>query len=314
MAHQEACQLYIEQEIKEGLAQGKKPYSIGKELSSWVEKLFKTSIPARTLEQKARRIGNATNVASTPTPQNPSKNQDNQVVEAKIIQKSHGGVRKGAGPPQKYDEPKEAPKPMTMPVTEQDKRQEVLLQAWTELRAWRTKYNEYHELAAIFKVIDKNYSSKLKPGQTLPGAEGSHLPGELNEPSASPIGCEPPGDDQKFPNINDNAHSHGPAPDRTTEPDSPPSEIGEPEPDHMATADPVEPGNGVHDVKECPKCKNFVNTPIKPDGLGTCKVYPKFSWKGHPTLCPSFDAMDSIEVLAARDEAIVQVVGVPVEG
>jgi hypothetical protein len=34
MAHQEACQLFIEQEIKEGLAQGETPYSIGKELAA----------------------------------------------------------------------------------------------------------------------------------------------------------------------------------------------------------------------------------------------------------------------------------------
>ena len=42
VAHKEACQVFIEQEIQEGLAQGKTPYSIGKDLSAWVEKLFKT--------------------------------------------------------------------------------------------------------------------------------------------------------------------------------------------------------------------------------------------------------------------------------
>lgn len=99
MAHKEACQVYIEQQIKEGLETGKTPYSIGKELSSWVEKLFETSIPARTLEQKARRIENATNVASPPTPCNPSEIPDNQVT--------HGGKREGAGAPQKYEKPPE---------------------------------------------------------------------------------------------------------------------------------------------------------------------------------------------------------------
>ena len=49
MAHQEACQLYIEQEIKEGLAQGKTPYSIGKELTAMIEKMFETSIPPDTI-------------------------------------------------------------------------------------------------------------------------------------------------------------------------------------------------------------------------------------------------------------------------
>ena len=39
MANREACELYIEQEIDEALKQGKKPYSIGKELAAWIEKL-----------------------------------------------------------------------------------------------------------------------------------------------------------------------------------------------------------------------------------------------------------------------------------
>jgi hypothetical protein len=58
----EACQLYIEQEIKDGLTQGKQPADIGRELSVWVEKIFEAKIPARTLEQRARR---ATVVAET---------------------------------------------------------------------------------------------------------------------------------------------------------------------------------------------------------------------------------------------------------
>lgn len=173
-------------------------------------------------------------------------------------------------------------KPTEPVVSEQDKRQEVLLQAWTELRAWRTKYNEYHELAAIFKVIDKNYSSKLKPGQTVPGAEGSHLPGELNEPSASPIGCEPPGDDQKFPNINNNSGSHDPAPDRTTEQDSPPSEIGEPEPDHMATVDPGLLVTDGHDLVQCGDCHHFTASSGAPGGRGHCCLGEK-SWNGKST-------------------------------
>jgi protein gp37 len=64
MAHSEACQVYIEQEIEEGLKSGKKPGAIGKELSKWVEKLFEAKIPHRTIEQRARRTGNATNVAN----------------------------------------------------------------------------------------------------------------------------------------------------------------------------------------------------------------------------------------------------------
>jgi len=34
MAHHEACQLYVEQQIKEGLSEGKSPYAIGKELAA----------------------------------------------------------------------------------------------------------------------------------------------------------------------------------------------------------------------------------------------------------------------------------------
>lgn len=71
----EACQVFIEQEIEEGLKKGRTPYSIGKELSSWVEKLFEAKIPPRTIEQRARRSGekNATNVANLNTKQTKGK-------------------------------------------------------------------------------------------------------------------------------------------------------------------------------------------------------------------------------------------------
>jgi len=69
MAHKEACQLWIEQEIEEGLAQGKNPYAIGKEISTWVNKLFEEKIPARTIEQAARRKKDATFVASVEVPE-----------------------------------------------------------------------------------------------------------------------------------------------------------------------------------------------------------------------------------------------------
>ncbi len=44
MANKEACELYIEQEIKSALNEGKRPWTIGKELASWVEKLFEVTI------------------------------------------------------------------------------------------------------------------------------------------------------------------------------------------------------------------------------------------------------------------------------
>jgi hypothetical protein len=36
MANPEACELYIDQQIEEGLEEGKTPYSIGKEMSGWI--------------------------------------------------------------------------------------------------------------------------------------------------------------------------------------------------------------------------------------------------------------------------------------
>lgn len=109
MAHQEACQVYIEQEIKEGLAQGKTPYSIGKDLSAWVEKLFETSIPASTLERRARRDQEKlrTNVR-TPIntcnhSQNHEKPQNQQVTPKSPIA--------GPGRLPKYAPEPKAPKP-----------------------------------------------------------------------------------------------------------------------------------------------------------------------------------------------------------
>jgi hypothetical protein len=55
MAHNEACQLFIEQQIKEGLEEGKTPYSIGKELTAMIEKMFEASIPVKTLQSRAWR-------------------------------------------------------------------------------------------------------------------------------------------------------------------------------------------------------------------------------------------------------------------
>ena len=56
MANSEACELYIEQEIKAGLEKGQTPYSIGKHLSGWTEKLFETHVKPGTIKKKAQRI------------------------------------------------------------------------------------------------------------------------------------------------------------------------------------------------------------------------------------------------------------------
>jgi len=55
---QEACQLYIEQEIDAGLEEGKTPYSIGKEIAGWIEKLFEVKVKPTTIEKRAERIRN----------------------------------------------------------------------------------------------------------------------------------------------------------------------------------------------------------------------------------------------------------------
>jgi ParB family chromosome partitioning protein len=93
---QEACQLYIEQQIDEGLAKGWTAYQIGKEVAQWLEKLFEVRVLPRTIEQRARRQENATNVASDLTPL-----PDNGIKENQEI-KVHGGRRDGAGRPPKF--------------------------------------------------------------------------------------------------------------------------------------------------------------------------------------------------------------------
>lgn len=47
-----------------------------------------------------------------------------------------------------------APPANELIVPNQDKRQEVLLQAWEEIKAWRQKYSQYPEFKEIFWAID----------------------------------------------------------------------------------------------------------------------------------------------------------------
>lgn len=100
MAHSEACQLFIEEHIKAGLAAGKTPYSIGKELTAMIEKFFEASIPSETIRSRARHIQKKTGEITTPkiTPSIPSESPENQVI-------GHGGAREGAGRPPKYEKP-----------------------------------------------------------------------------------------------------------------------------------------------------------------------------------------------------------------
>lgn len=105
MANREACELYIEQQIEEALEEGKTPYSIGKELSSMIERIFETKMPPKTLEKRAGRIKSKlpTNVGNDSTALNncnKSKSNENQTKAKRQPAKDgtmRGGHRKNAG-------------------------------------------------------------------------------------------------------------------------------------------------------------------------------------------------------------------------
>lgn len=70
IAKQEACQLFIEQEIAKGLNTGKSKYAIGKEVSQWLKEKLGISYKAQTISKRAQRIAIGTNV---PKPKPPAK-------------------------------------------------------------------------------------------------------------------------------------------------------------------------------------------------------------------------------------------------
>lgn len=105
MANPDACQLYIKQEIEDGLAQGKTPGAISRELAAMIERLFETNIPPRTLEQRARRTQNATNVALPVTTEYPREN-----LEKQEYQEVSSGSQPGPGRAAKYAPAKAASK------------------------------------------------------------------------------------------------------------------------------------------------------------------------------------------------------------
>lgn len=105
MAHSEACEIWIEEHIREGLDEGKAPYLIGKELTDMIERIFHTTIPTRTLEQRARRIKkqDATNVAPTTTTENYSGIQESRREPDGTFKKGVSGNPTGRRG--KYDAP-----------------------------------------------------------------------------------------------------------------------------------------------------------------------------------------------------------------
>jgi len=75
---QEACQLYIEQEIEDRLAQGKTPGNIGKELTKEVNQIFEASVKPATIKKRAQRI------RSTPSKKS-GQNRDKIVITDRDI-------------------------------------------------------------------------------------------------------------------------------------------------------------------------------------------------------------------------------------
>jgi hypothetical protein len=97
LAKQQACQLFIEQEIEKGLKDGKTKYAIGKEVAAWIKKFFEADVRPKSIEMRARRMAVVTNVTNQPTHENTSEKKEIQVPKP-----THGGARVGAGRPTTY--------------------------------------------------------------------------------------------------------------------------------------------------------------------------------------------------------------------
>lgn len=77
---QEACQVYIEQEIDDRLKDGMKPGEISRELTKEVNKLFEATVKPATIKKRVQRAQSdvGTNV---PTPTSPNETSDDSEVE-----------------------------------------------------------------------------------------------------------------------------------------------------------------------------------------------------------------------------------------
>ena len=96
-SNQEACQLYIEQEIDEGLKQNKTPYQIAKEVAEWIRKLFEVNIPVETIKSKAYRRQQKSG-SSEPKKSNNLINTDTSDPNS-LFASNRGGERENAGRP-----------------------------------------------------------------------------------------------------------------------------------------------------------------------------------------------------------------------
>lgn len=116
MAINEACQVWIEQRIKEELPTGKSYRAIGREIAQEIAKVFEAQVNPRTLEKRAERT--ATFVAPQPTTKPSNAIRENQVLETETVSDlpSHGGKRKGSGRPPKYSPPENDPLAAVIPI------------------------------------------------------------------------------------------------------------------------------------------------------------------------------------------------------
>ncbi len=86
LAKQQTCQLFIEQEIDKGLASGKTPVSIAKELQSEIKKYFQVTLEKRSLERRARRAKHAKEDGTdVPTPK-PARKHTKPEVKKQLEQ------------------------------------------------------------------------------------------------------------------------------------------------------------------------------------------------------------------------------------
>jgi hypothetical protein len=107
MAHSEACQLFIEQQIKEALEEGKTSTEAAKEVMVAVQKMFEVAIPFETLRSRARYITQKAGeiTGSVPTQPNSCKSQEKPSRDESG--RFEPGTVAGPGRPQKYPKPQE---------------------------------------------------------------------------------------------------------------------------------------------------------------------------------------------------------------
>ena len=107
MAISEACQVWIDQRVKEELSEkkdtGKSFRTIGRDIAKEIEKYFEVNVKPDTIRKKATRIG-GTNVPPEATTQDASGKPEIKEIKRKNPAKDgtmRGGRREGAGRPKK---------------------------------------------------------------------------------------------------------------------------------------------------------------------------------------------------------------------